>query len=173
MLHTLIMQKNVILLLIFFLLVGSTLSGLVVNELYKTIVDRLECKEGGYIWLPKKVSELFYGDTLNLHFFLLDGRQIHSYGVVSEGKISNLKCGSTSDYDFDISMTDINAIELSISDKPVTTFVHLWRAGQIKVKSSNLANEEKLDYADQMVAFDNEPVPENIQNITKRYVERN
>jgi len=157
------------------LLIGSTMVGVItLNELYKNTAPK-SCEEflacSNFIWLPKNVSNLLYGDRINLHFHMVNGHEISVNGIVEKGAIKHLKCGRAADYDFEVWMSDVNAIQLATSTKPITTFVTLWRAGQIKVQPNGKENERKLAYADQLVAQDNEPVPEWIRNIFRRYIE--
>jgi len=69
-------------------------------------------------------------------------------------------------------MSDVTALQLATSTKPVTTFVTLWRSGQIKVQPNGEENKRKLSYADQLVAQDNEPVPEWIRNFFSIYIDK-
>jgi len=153
------------------LLIGSV-SAITLNELYKQSAPKT-CKEyqGSYIWLPEKVSDIMHGSTVNLHFYMFDGNEIIFNGIVKDSAITNLKCGRTDDYDFEVWMSDVNALQLATSDKPVTTFITLWRNGEIRFEANGKENEMKLAYADQLMAQDDEPVPEWIKQIFNKYVE--
>jgi hypothetical protein len=160
---------------ILILLIGSIAAGtIVLSELYKQIApkscDDFKAVENGYIWLPKSVSDIFKGAQVNLHFKMVNGNEISVNGIVEESKISRLECGRSSNYDFEIWMSDRDALELTVSDKPVTTFVTLWRKGNIRINANGIENEQKLAYADQLVAKDNEPVPDSIQKLFAKYV---
>lgn len=159
---------------ILILLVGSLIVGTIaVNDYYVKNMPS-SCGEflgkNSFIWLPKAVSDLFEGDNVIIHFSMMNGNTIIVNGVVAPSSIIDLECGRTSDYDFEIWMSDANALELATSRKPTTTFVTLWRSGQIKIQANGIENQEKLEYADQLVAQD-EPVPSWIRNIFEKYLD--
>lgn len=167
-------KATLLLILLAMLLVGSVVVGTIaVNEFYMDNFPK-SCEEfvgrNSFIWLPEKVSDVFYGDIIILHFSMINGNNITIHGVVADSEITSLRCGRTSDYDFEVWMSDINAMELATSTKPVTTFVRLWRTGEIKIEPNGKENEMKLEYADQLMAQDDEPVPEWIRSIFGKYI---
>jgi hypothetical protein len=168
------MKKIYALLGIALLLIGTVAVGTItVNELYKKVAPTT-CEEFlsvGYIWLPKDVSNIFMEDRIVLHFSMINGNEITVYGTVKSGAISKLQCDPFSNHDFEVWMSDLNALELATSEKPITTFVTLWRNDQIRLKANGKDNEKKLAYADQLVARDNEPVPVRIRNIFNKFIE--
>jgi len=156
-----------------FLLIGAiAISAVGVTELYKQIAPKSceEFKQVGYIWLPKDVSKVFLNDTILLHFSMINGKTVTVAGMVSDGKISELSCLPASAHDFEVSMSDINALELATSMKPISTFVRLWRTGSILIEPNGKENQVKLAYADQLMTNDSEPVPEFIRNIFGKFV---
>ncbi len=169
------MEKTTFLLVVLaILLVGSVVAGsIAVNKFYLKNVPSSCADFTGrnyFIWLPEKVSDVLYGDVVILHFSMIDGNSITIHGVVEDSAIARLRCGRTPDYDFEVWMSDINALGLATSVKPTTTFVRLWRTGEIRIEPSGKENEMKLAYADQLVAQDNEPVPEWIRELFGRYI---
>jgi hypothetical protein len=170
------MEKHFYLFLVLaILLVGSVVVGTIaVNDYYRQHAPT-SCDEfimrNSFIWLPEKVSDVFYGKKVILHFSMINGNNITVNGVVSESEITDLHCGRSADYDYEIWMSDLNALELATSTKPVTTFVRLWRSGQIKIKPNGSENELLLSKADLLLSQDDEPVPEWIRNIFGRYLE--
>jgi hypothetical protein len=168
------MKKIYLFLIVGLLLVGTIAIGTItVNELYKNTAPS-SCKEfvyrNSFIWLPEKVSEIFIEDRIILHFSMLNGEDITVNGIVKKGRISELQCEPFAHHDFEVWMGDLNALELATSEKPITTFVKLWRRGQIKLEANGEDNQKKLEYADQLVGKDNEPVPEWIRNIFSKYL---
>lgn len=123
--------------------------------------------EGKYIWLPNSVSEIFEDSIINLHFNTMRGNEISLYGYVSGQKIQNMKCGRSQNYDYEVWMSDLNAIALATSNKPITTFQQLRREGQIKVKANGEENKQRLNDADILETQDDEAVPGSIQNFFK------
>jgi hypothetical protein len=169
------MKKIYALLGIVLLLVGTVAVGTItVNELYKKVAPS-SCEEfvysSSFIWLPDKVSEIFMNDKVIIHFSMINGKGISVNGIVKKGRISQLQCEPFPGHDFEVWMSDLNALELGTSEKPITTFVRLWRNGQIELVAYGEENEKKLAYADQLVARDNEPVPEWIRNFFSRFIE--
>ena len=134
---------------------------------YYCVEERIQ---NGYIWLPTEVSDLFLGDKVNLHFSMPNGNMYDVYGRVSGNRIAELHCGSSPDYDYDVSMGYMDALHLATSTKPVTKFVELWRSGNIVLEANSQENQEKLDNADLLVSSDDEPVPETIRNLFLPYL---
>jgi hypothetical protein len=119
--------------------------------------------EGKYIWLPESVSQVFDGSIVNLHFGTMQGNEISLFGYVSGQKIQNMECGRSQNYDYEVWMSDVNAISLAISDKPISTFQKLRRSGEIKVEARGEENQKRLDDAAALEKEDNEPVPATIR----------
>ena len=167
------MKKIYALLIVVFLLVGTiAVASIKVNEFYRKYAPTT-CEEAlviGYIWLPEDVSGLFMNDSVILHFSMLNGNEITGYGIVKKGRIGDLRCEPYPHHDYEVWMSDLNALELATSEKPITTFVRLWRSGQIRMKANGQENEMKLAYADQLVAQDQEPVPEGIRKMFGRFI---
>jgi hypothetical protein len=169
------MKKAFIFLALAALLIGSVVVGTIaVTEQYKEIAPS-SCEgfvsRNSYIWLPRAVSDVFDGDMVILHFSMVNGNEITVNGMVYRGAIVGLECGRTEDYDFEVWMSDLNALELATSEKPVTTYVRLWRSGEIRMEANGPENEMKLTYADMLLAQDDEPVPEWIRLMFGRYLE--
>jgi len=120
--------------------------------------------EGRYVWIPNSVSQVFDESTINLHFSTIKGNQINIWGEVQNGKISPLHCGRSNNYDYEVWMSDLNAIELATSDKPITTFQNLRRQGQIRIEANGEKNQQRLDAASVLENRDNEAVPQSIQD---------
>jgi hypothetical protein len=151
------------------LLIGSVVAGgIVLSEVYKEAAPDT-CEEframSGYIWLPQSVSDIFLGDRVILHFSMHNGNEITGHGIVKHGMITDLECESPENYDFEVWMSDVNALQLATSEKPISTFVQLWRKGEIRIEANGPKNEMKLTYADMLVAQDDEPVPERIRDL--------
>jgi len=123
-----------------------------------------------FIWLPTAVSEHFEGDSVALHFSTLQGNKFTVYGTVWENAIYPLSCKEKENLDFEVSMSDWNALTLATSLKPTETFVKLWRMGEITIAPHGEENEQKLEAADELIEQD-EPVPEAIRNIFLPYLE--
>ncbi|MBN2121762.1 hypothetical protein JW721_01740 [Candidatus Micrarchaeota archaeon] len=122
----------------------------------------------GFIWLPESVSSLFLGDRVLLHFMSsLGSGELVISGVVSKGEIGDLSCGAAYDYDFEVWMSDANALELATSQKPVTTFLNLWKKGEIRLIPNGEENGRKLLDAleDESVNSDSEAVPRWIREL--------
>jgi hypothetical protein len=124
----------------------------------------------GYIWLPARVSDLFLGGKVNLHFSMPNGNRYDIYGTVQDQEISGLHCGASAEYDYDVSMGYMDALHLATSTKPVTTFVGLWRSGNIILEANGQENQEKLDNTGLLVSTDDEPVPEPIRSLFLPYL---
>ncbi len=118
-----------------------------------------------YIWLPKTVSDIFHNDKINLYFRLSNGKISIINGIVKDHGIYSLNCGSNN-ADFDVYMSDLNALELATSTKPITTFVRLWENDEITIRATN---SSKLQYSEQLLQNDHEPVPEDIRNFFNKY----
>ena len=119
--------------------------------------------EGKYIWLPSLVSQMFDGSTVNLHFNTMQGNEISLHGYVSGQKIQNMECGRASNYDYEVWMSDFNAISLATSKNPISTFQKLRREGEIKVDANGEENEKRLEDAAVLEDEDDEPVPQSIR----------
>lgn len=163
------MDKIVSLSLLTVLLIGSIgLTTFAASELYKSNVPS-SCEEldpsGSFIWLPHKVSDIFMGDTIILHFSMMNGGEVTVSGEVADGGIYDLSCTIPEDHDFEVWMSDLDALSLTASDKPITRFVTLWRSGDIQIEAGGPENGQKLSYADQLLSQDDEPVPEWIQEL--------
>jgi hypothetical protein len=169
------MRNGYLLIGIAALLIGSVMGGgIVLNELYKVIApDTCEdfLRLSDYIWLPGSVSDLFLGDIVILHFSMHDDNVITGHGTVSEGMITDLGCGRADVHDFEVWMSDANALQLATSEKPITTFVALWRRGDIRIEASSVENEMKLAHADMLMAKDDEPVPEGIRDAFSVFID--
>ncbi|MFH0737203.1 MAG: hypothetical protein V1827_00485 [Candidatus Micrarchaeota archaeon] len=157
------------------LLIGSIgLTTVAASELYKQNVPS-SCTEmdvsRSFIWLPHKVSDIFMDDSLILHFAMLNGKEITVSGVVGDGGIYDLSCEIPESRDYEVWMSDLDALSLTASDKPITRFVTLWRTGAIRIEADGSENEQKLAYADQLLAQDDEPVPEWIQDLFSDLIE--
>jgi len=155
------------------LLIGSIMGGtFAVNEFYKKHAPE-SCEEflevNHFIWLPSAVSDVFEGDIVNLHFSMINGHEISFSGVVERNSIVDLECGRSTHYDFEVWMSDFNALQLATSLEPTKTFVMLWRSGEIRMHANGPENEDKLNRADELVEND-EPVPGWIRDIFGRYV---
>ncbi|MFH2101389.1 MAG: hypothetical protein ABII71_04875 [Candidatus Micrarchaeota archaeon] len=160
-------KQAYILLAIAALFIGSVAAGTIAaSELYLENVPG-SCQEldveNGYIWLPGKVSDLFSGKLLILHFALISGNEVTVSGTVGQGGIYGLECGETENADYEIRMSDLNAIELATSTRPVMTFVRLWRQGQIELEPHGEDNGRLLLQEGRLMAQDDEPVPESIR----------
>ena len=118
--------------------------------------------EGRYVWLPKSVGEVFDGSTINLHFSTIRGK-IDVWGKVQNGRIAPLRCGRSQNYDYEIWMSDVDAISLATSDEPISTFQQLRRGGRIEVDANGEENERRLEDAEALENEDDEPVPGTIQ----------
>jgi PHP family Zn ribbon phosphoesterase len=103
---------------------------------------------------------------------MINGHNITMNGVVAKGGIYDLHCGMIEDYDYEIWMSDLSALQLATSTKPTTTFVTMWRTGQIKIHPNGTGNAQKLAYADQLVAQDNEAVPLWIRQMFGAYIKQ-
>jgi hypothetical protein len=149
------------------LLIGSVVGGIALSDYYKEVVPHT-CEGllevASYIWLPESVSDLFMDDEVILHMRMYEGTEVTGHGLVRQGKLTEFGCGRTESYDFEIWMSDVNAMQLATSEKPITTFVTLWRRGEIRVEANGTENEMKLANADMLVAQDDEPVPEAIRD---------
>jgi len=170
-------MKNILLATIFLaaLLVGSVaIAAFGVNQFYRNVApsscEELHLGNDSSVWLPQKVSDAFMGDKVIFHFAMVNGNEITFSGVVEKGGIAQLRCGTIPDYDYEIWMSDANALELATSTKPVTTGAKLWRSGQIRIKAGSPENEKKFAYADQLVAEDDEPVPEWVRAPLMNYI---
>lgn len=136
------------------------------------ICDDLNKTEGNFIWLPRSVSNFFYNEKINLDFEVARGLNLIINGIVKEQRITDIKCGIAEDYGYWVSMSDRNAIKLATSDKPITTFVRLWKTDEINVKPKNVEKEVKLREAETLLTKnDNEPVPDEIQKYMKESYE--
>ncbi|VVC02542.1 Uncharacterised protein [Candidatus Bilamarchaeum dharawalense] len=168
------MNRIYLFLILAILTIGSVVSSIAVTEYYLTHIpsscEQTISSDDEFIWLPTKVSDLFLSDRIILHFSFINGENIVINGEVLPNKITHLKCGSTVDYDYEVWMSDINALELATSTKPTTTFVRLWRTGEIRIIANGSENEQKLSHADMLVAQDYEPVPVWIRNLFSKYI---
>ncbi len=165
-------RKEYLLILICALLVGSLGAGVALNDFYKANAPHT-CEafiHAGYIWLPQSVSSLFMDDSIILHFTTIYDDHITVYGIVNDHGIFDLSCKAFLKPDAEVSMSDLMAIELATSTKPITTFVTGWRNGRIEIKTYNLATQKKLAYGDQLMANDFEPVPPVIRAIFDRFL---
>jgi hypothetical protein len=170
-------MKNILLAALFLaaLLVGSVAVGAFgVNQFYKNVApsscEELQLDNASSVWLPQKVSEAFMGDKVIFHFAMVNGNDITFSGVVEKGEIAHLRCGIIPDYDYEIWMSDADALELATSTKPVTTGADLWRSGQIKIRAGSPEDEKKFAYANTLVAEDDEPVPEWVREPLMIYI---
>ncbi len=127
-----------------------------------------------YVWLPRSVSGVFYGQTINLHFDMVNGYRIDFYGVVHDGKLQNLKCGSTVDYDFDVTMSDLEALRLATSSRPIASFRDSWQGGSIQMKARDPKwQQESLErLAETLTSGSEEPVPEDIQSFFSQFLDK-
>ena len=122
-----------------------------------------------FIWLPSAVSEHFDGAQLTLHFSTFAGNNFTVYGEVTKEAIYPLTCEETKEADFEVWMSDWNALQLATSQEPTETFVKLWRSGEITLVANGEENQEKLEATQELVNQD-EPVPEYIRSIFLRYL---
>jgi hypothetical protein len=158
------------------LTMGSVLVGTTaLNDYFKThvatVCDDDSIVENSFIWLPEKVSDLFYGNRVNLVFTMFDGNEFKVNGVVARGKITGLRCGMDDGRDFDVRMSDVTAVSLATSTRPVRDFVTMWRTDRITVMGQGDEKGRKLAYAEQLMAQDDEPVPERIRGFFSRFIE--
>ncbi|MBI5227232.1 hypothetical protein HY988_01470 [Candidatus Micrarchaeota archaeon] len=162
----------VLFILIAIFLIGSVAIGMMLNDFYKANAPRT-CEDFiqvGYVWLPESVSRIFMNDSVILHFSTINNDQITAYGIVRDHGIFDLGCQPIRNPDAEVSMSDLTAIELATSAKPITTFVIRWRAGKIRIKTYNSETERKLAYADQLLATDYEPVPPLIRAMFGKFL---
>jgi len=161
-----------ILAIMLIVLVGTVAVGITLETKLQELCNDLDKADNYYIWLPKSVSNFFNNEKINLDFKVAQGLNFGINGIVKEQRITNIKCGIAEDYSYFVSMSDRNAIELATSDKPITTFVKLWRAGGITVKPKDVEKEVKLREAETLLTKnDNEPVPDEIQDYMKESYE--
>jgi len=123
-----------------------------------------------YIWIPKNVSDNFYGAKVNLHFLMPYGNTMDVHGVVSERKISPMRCGEPEEHDYSVSMTWREALALTGSSQPIRDFVSMWDNGKIIVSPKGVDNMDRLQTAKMVLLnYDNEPVPEEIKKQFDKY----
>ncbi len=101
---------------------------------------------------------------------MINGKEITTSGIVETQSINHLICKIPSNYDYEVWMSDVNALELATSTQPISTFVRLRKTGQIKLNANGKENEKLLAYEKQLLAKDNEPVPEWIREMFGHYL---
>jgi hypothetical protein len=157
------------------LLIGTVVTGsIILNELYRSIAPST-CEEVvseiSKIWLPEVVSDYFYNDEITIHFDMINGNTITVHGTAYDEGIRDLRCERESAIDFEVWMSDVTAIELATSTKPITTAVTRWKSGFMEVVAYGPENQKKLEGADKLVEYDNEPVPEKIREYLQQFIE--
>lgn len=163
------MEKKYVALIVIAILAGTAIAGTSVASMYHDMFSNANCEEyntgHGFIWLPRSVSDIFQGDTVIIHFVSMTNDELVVNGKVVSGAIYPIKCGRADDYDYELWMGVWNAFELATSEKPVTTFVRLWRSGQITIIPNGEENALKLLEAEENenVREDAEPVPQYIR----------
>jgi hypothetical protein len=142
------------------------------QELYKRVAPRT-CQEFkddfGLIWLPKKVSDFFKGDHILLHFSMINGENITVGGTVYDNEIGSLVCPDYARPDFEVWMSDREALALATSSRPVTTFVDFYKGGQIRIKAYGEDNQKKLAEGEKLAAEDDEPVPQYLRDVFSQF----
>lgn len=160
------MNKIILVLFVIFsiILIGTVIA----NVALENFCNNLRMHKS-YIWLPKNVSNYFYSDKINLDFRLIGSIKelnisvLKINGIIQDWKITDLKCGSTPDSDYNVFISDFTAIDLATSKTPITSFRNEWKRGEIKIVPKDSYHTNKLNYADLILNEDNESVPENIR----------
>jgi hypothetical protein len=139
-----------------------------------TVLPAVTCEEisdgDHFIWLPKNVTRYFEGDRINLHFLLPQGKTMDVHGTVKDSGIENVVCGSPREHDYFVSMTWIEALALTGSNKPITDFMAFRQQGRVVVAPNSVEKLEKLSAAERTLpASDAEPVPAWIQALFDKY----
>lgn len=139
----------------------------------------------GYIWLPDIVANYFEGKRISLHFYLSSGEVLDVCGtVIPQGKsisrfnmvaprpsITELSWSVCDEWDYDVSMSDFNALSLATSTTPTRTFASLMDSGEIKVKPNGQDNALRFQYAyNEFRRQDGQPVPDDIRAIFEPYL---
>lgn len=172
-------RSAIIVVIVFVLLIGSIgLASIKVSQDYAklapTACNQTYMKQHKlYIWLPGQVSDVFYERRINLQFNMINGNTILVNGIVDNDRITQLKCGSSTDYDFNVTMSDLDALKLATSTTPILEFRNLMKAGSIKIvpkDSSKYTPQILEEMADRMIEDGEEPVPFGIRNYFRQFL---
>jgi len=127
-----------------------------------------------YIWLPDLVGNFFDGAQINLHFRMVSGETLDVCGNVEKPEydgaharpagIYGLSWAVCREPDYDVSMSDANAISLATSTAPMRTFSSLQDGGSIAVTPYGEGNAAKYRYAKaNFLSMDGQAVPQGIR----------
>lgn len=138
---------------------------------------------GRYIWLPDIVGNFFEGSQISLHFHMLSGETLDVCGTVetaggslsaghkgSPAGIFSLSWATCANADYDVSMSDGDALSLATSTTPMRTFSSLEDAGNMVVKPRGDGNAAKYRYAKaNFLVLDGQAVPQGIRDYFSAY----
>lgn len=123
-----------------------------------------------HIWLPKSVTAYFSEETINLEFLMPQGNVLAVTGRVGRSGIGDLRCGSSREHGYFVSMTWREAVLLATSNTPITTFQQLRGQGKIMVVPNGIDKMQKLAEAEGTLPMDDgQPVPSGIQGDFGKY----
>ncbi|GEM_PF-1604202 len=178
-----ILQNKVLLFLLAFVLLGT--GAIVGYGAIPASVWKSMDISGGYIWLPDLVANYFNGKDISLHFYLASGEVLDVCGKVYPAgatiprfnlaaprpSITELDWKICDKPDYDVSMSDLNAVSLATSLTPIRTFASLMDKGEIKVNPHGEENAIRFQYAyNEFRQMDGQEVPADIREIFQKYL---